>query len=72
MHLLIFDRTPTPRVAATNLPVHHVGGEEAAEEAEPAVIEALKYDAGAVLTPSVNYAYLPYASNYGYVAAPAA
>merc|ERR1711963_632069 len=53
------------RVAATNLPVHHVG-EGAASTAPESGVEAAKYDAGTVLTPSVNYAYLPYASNYGY------
>ena len=53
------------RVAATNLPVHHVG-EGVASTAPESGVEAAKYDAGTVLTPSVNYAYLPYASNYGY------
>ena len=58
------------RVAATNLPVHDVAAHVDAALDEPAV-EAAKY--GAVLTPSVNYAYLPYAANYGYVnSAPAA
>merc|ERR1712227_1106149 len=48
------------RVAATNLPVHHV--EDAPAEAQ-----------AAALAPSVNYAYLPYATNYGYnLASPAA
>merc|ERR1711983_300860 len=52
------------RVAATNLPVHHVEDVPAAQEA-PA--------AAPVMAPSVNYAYLPYATNYGYnLAAPAA
>jgi len=52
------------RVAATNLPVHHVEDVPAAPEA-PA--------AAPVMAPSVNYAYLPYATNYGYnLAAPAA
>ena len=46
------------RVAATNLPVHNVG-----VEAEPEAVEVAKYS---VLTPSVNYAYLPYAQNYAY------
>ena len=48
------------RVAATNLPVHHVEDVPAAPEAP-------------VMAPSVNYAYLPYATNYGYnLASPAA
>merc|ERR1712115_618523 len=52
------------RVAATNLPVHHVEDVPAAPEA-PA--------AAPVMAPSVNYAYLPYATNYGYnLASPAA
>ena len=46
------------RVAATNLPVHHVEGVEVAEP----VVEA-KYN---VLTPNVNYSYLPYAQGYAY------
>ena len=46
------------RVAATNLPVHNVG-----VEAAPEAVEVAKYSA---LTPSVNYAYLPYAQNYAY------
>lgn len=46
------------RVAATNLPVHNVG-----TEAEPQTVEVAKYSA---LTPSVEYAYLPYAQNYAY------
>ena len=50
------------RVAATNLPVHNV--EAPAVESEAA---------SAVITPAVQYSYLPYASNYGYAAtAPAA
>merc|ERR1712012_1254886 len=49
------------RVAATNLPVHHV--EDAPAVAAP----------DHQMTPSVNYAYLPYAINYRYnLAAPAA
>ena len=52
------------RVAATNLPVHNVEApvaNKAADVAQP------------VMTPSVPYAYMPYATNYGYnVAAPAA
>merc|ERR1712110_523989 len=46
------------RVAATNLPVHNV--EAPAVESEAA---------SAVITPAVQYSYLPYASNYGYAAA---
>jgi len=52
------------RVAATNLPVHNVG-----VEAAPEAVEVAKYSA---LTPSVNYAYLPYAQNYAYNTAAAA
>merc|ERR1712026_424979 len=49
------------RVAATNLPVHHVDAAPAAPAATPA------------MDTNVAYAYLPYATNYGYnVAAPAA
>merc|ERR1712060_117034 len=40
------------RVGATNLPVHHVDAPVAA--------------AAPVIAPEVSYAYLPYASNYGY------
>merc|ERR1712211_14984 len=47
------------RVGATNLPVHHV---DAAFEA-PAPVPAA---ASPVIAPEVSYAYLPYASNYGY------
>ena len=52
------------RVAATNLPVHHV---------EAPVVKAAEEVAKPVMAPSVSYAYLPYATNYGYnVASPAA
>merc|ERR1712026_198368 len=52
------------RVAATNLPVHHV---------DAPVAKAAEEVAQPVIAPSVPYAYLPYATNYGYnVAAPAA
>ena len=52
------------RVAATNLPVHHV---------DAPVAKALEEVSTPVIAPSVPYAYLPYATNYGYnVAAPAA
>merc|ERR1711928_198670 len=55
------------RVGATNLPVHHV---DAPVEAAAPVTAA----ASPVIAPEVSYAYLPYASNYGYsvpAAAPA-
>merc|ERR1712200_166058 len=44
------------RVAATNLPVHHVDA--------PAAVSA--YHAGDVIAPQVQYSYLPYAQNYAY------
>merc|ERR1712227_800827 len=51
------------KVAATNLPVHHV---------DAPVAKAAEEVAKPVMAPSVPYAYLPYATNYGYnVAAPA-
>merc|ERR1712013_655652 len=69
------------RVGATNLPVHHVDA-PAAEPASAPVSVATKeiptvatssvpvvtahHTPGPVMTPSVNYAYLPYATNYGY------
>jgi hypothetical protein len=58
------------RVAATNLPVHHVEGGAAA-----APVVAAKYEGRSVLTPAVNYAHLPYAQGYDYTmpqASPAA
>merc|ERR1711988_1098016 len=65
------------KVAATNLPVHHVEGptaavQEAVEaveavEAEPEVIDAYKGEE--VMTPQVQYSYLPYAQNYEYYGA---
>ena len=58
------------RVAATNLPVHHVEGGAAA-----APVVAAKYEGSSVLTPAVNYAHLPYAQGYDYTmpqASPAA
>merc|ERR1712061_912153 len=66
-------------VAATNLPVHHVDAAPApaaaaapvavAEEA-PAVVDAYTPVAEEkVMTPSVQYAYLPYAQNYEYYGA---
>merc|ERR1712061_670422 len=68
-------------VAATNLPVHHVDAAPApaaaaapvavAEEA-PAVVDAYTPVAEEkVMTPSVQYAYLPYAQNYEYYGAAA-
>merc|ERR1719513_273317 len=75
------------RVAASNLPVHHVDVPVAqaapavqtapveVSEAAPAVVaEASAVDpvatayTGGVITPQVQYAYLPYAQNYGYAA----
>merc|ERR1712156_692833 len=56
------------RVGATNLPVHHV--DAPVEAAAPVQAAA----AAPVIAPEVSYAYLPYASNYGYsvpAAAPA-
>merc|ERR1712241_295609 len=55
------------RVGATNLPVHHV--DAPVEAAAPVTVAA-----SPVIAPEVSYAYLPYASNYGYsvpAAAPA-
>ena len=67
-------------MAATNLPVHHVEGptaavQEAVEaveavEAEPVVIDAYKGED--VMTPQVQYSYLPYAQNYEYYGAASA
>jgi len=63
------------RVGATNLPVHIVDGpatpvqaavETYAQVATPAPIVPAYQTTGPVMTPSVNYAYLPYATNYGY------
>merc|ERR1711944_376821 len=70
------------RVGATNLPVHHVDAPveaaapvKAAAAAPVAVAPApVTVAASPVIAPEVSYAYLPYASNYGYsvtVAAPA-
>merc|ERR1712060_898610 len=65
------------RAGATNLPVHHVDAPveaaapvQAVAAAAPAPVAA----AAPVIAPEVSYAYLPYASNYGYsvpAAAPA-
>merc|ERR1712073_133402 len=61
------------RVAATNLPVHHVDAaapvavEPAAPAAAPVVSAAVSaYHAGDVIAPQVQYSYLPYAQNYAY------
>merc|ERR1711963_1014040 len=70
------------RVGATNLPVHHVDAPveaaapvQAAAAAPVAVAPApVTVAASPVIAPEVSYAYLPYASNYGYsvpAAAPA-
>merc|ERR1712107_797253 len=54
------------RVAATNLPVHHVDA-PAAAAATPVVSAAVSaYHAGDVIAPQVQYSYLPYAQNYAY------
>jgi len=50
------------RVAATNLPVHHV---------EDNAVEAVA-NTKTVISPAVPYSYLPYATNYGYDTAAAA
>merc|ERR1711868_339714 len=59
----------------TNLPVHHVDAapavapvaEVAQTVAEVAAPVAVAHNAHhSVMTPAVNYAYLPYATNYGY------
>merc|ERR1712233_175407 len=50
------------RVGATNLPIHHV--DAPVEAAAPA--QAVAAAAAPVIAPEVSYAYLPYASNYGY------
>merc|ERR1712198_385824 len=65
------------RVGATNLPVHHVDAEPVAAAAHVAVAEEPVAEAASapvqvahsnhhVMTPAVNYAYLPYATNYAY------
>jgi len=55
------------RVGATNLPVHNV--DDVAKAPVESVPVAAKTDS-AVLAPQVAYAYLPYASNYGYATQP--
>merc|ERR1712141_916617 len=70
------------RVAATNLPVHHVDAPAAAPvavaapaaapvavdpAAAPVVSAAVSaFHAGDVIAPQVQYSYLPYAQNYAY------
>jgi len=59
------------RVGATNLPVHNVDTPvEAAAPVEPAAYVQPVAPAAPVpvpvISPEVNYAYLPYATNYGY------
>merc|ERR1712226_1430527 len=66
------------RVAATNLPVHHVdaapveaapapAAAPVAAAAAPVVSAAVSaYHAGDVIAPQVQYSYLPYAQNYAY------
>merc|ERR1711892_1245467 len=71
------------RVAATNLPVHHVEGPVAqavdvplaavadtiptvVAEAAPAAAPVVAAYTNNVITPQVQYSYLPYAQNYGY------
>merc|ERR1712051_1180135 len=63
------------QVAATNLPVHQLPAETVASaslqevpqtEAEPAVEEPVVAAYESVMTPAVDYSYLPYATNYGY------
>merc|ERR1712121_330411 len=61
------------RVGATNLPVHHVDAPvEAAAPvqavAAAAPVAVAPVAAAPVIAPEVSYAYLPYASNYGYSA----
>jgi len=53
------------RVAATNLPVHHIDG-NAVDGPVPVAA------ANTVISPAVQYSYLPYATNYGYDTAAAA
>merc|ERR1712203_931260 len=55
------------KVAATNLPVHHVEGPHAepvqeVQAVEDPVVAAYK----GVMEPAVDYSYLPYATSYGY------
>merc|ERR1711953_1455325 len=69
------------RVGATNLPVHHVDAPveaaapvQAVAAAAPVAAAPAVAAAAPIIAPEVSYAYLPYASNYGYsvpAAAPA-
>merc|ERR1712066_139199 len=63
------------QVAATNLPVHQLPAETVASvaveevpqtESEPAVEEPVVAAYESVMTPAVDYSYLPYATSYGY------
>merc|ERR1712088_572848 len=61
------------RVGATNLPVHHVDAPveaaapvQAVAAAAPVAPAPAVAAAAPVIAPEVSYAYLPYASNYGY------
>merc|ERR1712061_308264 len=61
------------RVGATNLPVHHVDAPveaaapvQAVAAAAPVAAAPAVAAAAPVIAPEVSYAYLPYASNYGY------
>eukprot|EP00092_Neocalanus_flemingeri_P019193 GFUD01020792.1.p1 GENE.GFUD01020792.1~~GFUD01020792.1.p1 ORF type:complete len:769 (+),score=201.03 GFUD01020792.1:62-2308(+) len=61
------------RVAATNLPVHdvpaaHVVAVAASQAVQPAPVVAVSSEA--VMTPKIDYAYLPYAQAYDYHVAP--
>jgi len=52
------------RVGATNLPVHNIDAE--VQSVEPSVSVSNSVVTTPVIAPQVNYAYLPYASDYGY------
>merc|ERR1712024_95266 len=58
------------KVAATNLPVHHVEGPAAEPVQEVLAVEEPVVAAyKGVMEPAVDYSYLPYAQNYGYYGA---
>merc|ERR1740123_1267792 len=65
------------RVAATNLPVHHVEAPVAPVAASApvevpandAVVDVYTAQPQEILTPSDQYSYLPYAQGYGYYGA---
>merc|ERR1719410_3148671 len=65
------------RVAATNLPVHNVEAPVAPVAAaapvevpaDDAVVDTYTAQPQEILTPSVQYSYLPYAQSYGYYGA---